>query len=34
MDDAVARKICELAGVDSYATSDFVLEGRSIYVDG
>ena len=34
MDDAVARKICELAGVDSYATPDFVLEGGSIHVDG
>ena len=33
-DDAVARKICELAGVDSYHTPEFVLEGGSIHVDG
>lgn len=33
-DDAVARKICELAGADSYRTEDFVLEGGSIHVDG
>ena len=26
-DDLVARKICELEGVDSYRTDDFVLEG-------
>lgn len=34
MDDAVARKICEIAGKDSYATPGFVLEGGSIHVDG
>lgn len=33
-DDLVARKICELEGVDSYRTDDFVLEGGSIHVDG
>lgn len=33
-DDAVARKICELEGADSYRTEGFVLEGGSIHVDG
>ncbi|MBQ5748879.1 MAG: agmatine deiminase [Oscillospiraceae bacterium] len=33
-DDKVAQKICELENVDSYRTSDFVLEGGSIHVDG
>ena len=33
-DDQVARKICEIAGVDSYRTENFVLEGGSIHVDG
>ena len=33
-DDLVARKICELEGVDSYRTDGFVLEGGSIHVDG
>ena len=33
-DDQVARKICELAGADSYRTDGFVLEGGSIHVDG
>ena len=30
-DDLVARKICEMEGVDSYRTEDFVLEGGSIH---
>lgn len=33
-DNAVARKICEIEGVDSYHTPGFVLEGGSIHVDG
>lgn len=33
-DDRVARKICELEGVDSYRTEGFVLEGGSFHVDG
>lgn len=33
-DDALAQKICELQGIDSYRTEDFVLEGGSIHVDG
>ncbi len=33
-DDQVAQKICEIEGVDSYRTDDFVLEGGSITVDG
>lgn len=33
-DDLVAQKICEIEGVDSYRTDDFVLEGGSISVDG
>jgi agmatine deiminase len=32
-DDAVARKVCEIEGVDRYRT-DFILEGGSIDVDG
>lgn len=32
-DDAIARKACEIEGVDRYRT-DFVLEGGSIDVDG
>jgi agmatine deiminase len=32
-DDAIARKVCEIEGVDRYRT-DFVLEGGSIDVDG
>ena len=32
--DLVAKKICELEGVDSYRTDGFVLEGGSIHVDG
>lgn len=33
-DDRLAQKICELAGVDSYRTEGFVLEGGSFHVDG
>lgn len=33
-DNAVARKICEIEGIDSYHTPGFVLEGGSIHVDG
>ncbi|MBP2623854.1 agmatine deiminase [Streptococcus oricebi] len=33
-DSLVARKVCELEGVDSYKTEGFVLEGGSIHVDG
>lgn len=33
-DDAVARKVCEMEGVDSYRTEGFVLEGGSFHVDG
>ena len=33
-DDAVAQKICELEGADSYRTGGFVLEGGSIHTDG
>lgn len=33
-DDQLAQKICELEGVDTYRTPDFVLEGGSIHVDG
>ena len=33
-DDQIARKICEIADVDSYRTEGFVLEGGSIHVDG
>jgi len=33
-DDLVAQKVCEIEGVDSYRTPDFVLEGGSIHVDG
>ena len=33
-DALVARKVCEIEGVDSYKTKDFVLEGGSIHVDG
>ncbi|MDR3307865.1 MAG: agmatine deiminase family protein, partial [Coriobacteriales bacterium] len=33
-DALVAQKICELAGVDSYKTEGFILEGGSIHVDG
>ncbi|MCR5271944.1 MAG: agmatine deiminase [Lachnospiraceae bacterium] len=33
-DDAIAEKICDLEGADSYRTKGFVLEGGSIHVDG
>ncbi len=33
-DDLVAQKVCEIEGVDSYRTDDFILEGGSISVDG
>ena len=33
-DDQVARKVCEIEGVDTYRTEGFVLEGGSIHVDG
>lgn len=33
-DQAVAQKVCEIEGVDSYRTPGFVLEGGSIHVDG
>ena len=34
MDDAVAQKVCEIEGIDTYRTPGFVLEGGSIHVDG
>jgi agmatine deiminase len=34
LDDAVAGKICELAGIDRYRPEHFVLEGGSFHVDG
>ena len=33
-DDHIARKVCELEGVDSYRLDDFILEGGSIHTDG
>ena len=33
-DDLVAQKVCEMQEIDSYRTSDFVLEGGSFHVDG
>lgn len=33
-DDLVARKVCEIEHVDTYRTSDFILEGGSFHVDG
>lgn len=33
-DDLIAQKVCEIEKVDSYRTSDFVLEGGSFHVDG
>lgn len=33
-DDAIASKICEIEGFDSYRFDDFILEGGSIHVDG
>lgn len=34
LDDQIAGKVCEICGVDSYRTEDFVLEGGSFHVDG
>jgi len=34
MDDAVAQKVCEIEGIDTYRTPGFVLEGGSIHSDG
>lgn len=34
MDQAVAQKVCEIEGIDSYRTPGFVLEGGSIHADG
>lgn len=33
-DDQVAKKVCELEGVDYYSLEDFILEGGSIHTDG
>lgn len=33
-DQALAQKICEIAGIDTYRTPDFIMEGGSIHVDG
>lgn len=33
-DDAVAQKICDIEGIDSYRTHGFVCEGGSFHVDG
>lgn len=33
-DQKLAQKVCEIEGVDTYHTPDFVLEGGSIHVDG
>ena len=33
-DNAIAQKICEIEGIDTYHTPGFVLEGGSIHVDG
>ena len=33
-DVQVCRKVCEICGVDTYKTGDFVLEGGSIHTDG
>jgi len=33
-DDAIAQKMAELEGCDSYRLNDFILEGGSIHVDG
>lgn len=33
-DDQVAKKVCELEGVDYYSLDSFVLEGGSIHTDG
>ena len=34
LDDQIAGKVCEICGVDSYRTEEFVLEGGSFHVDG
>ena len=33
-DDLLGGKICEIEGVDTYDSEDFILEGGSIHVDG
>ncbi len=33
-DQALAQKVCEIEGIDTYRTPGFVLEGGSIHVDG
>lgn len=33
-DDQVARKVCDIEGIDYYALEDFILEGGSIHSDG
>ena len=33
-DNQIARKICELEGIDTYHTDGFVMEGGSIHSDG
>lgn len=33
-DDALAQKICEIEGIDTYRLNDFTLEGGSIHSDG
>lgn len=33
-DQAIAQKVCEIEGIDTYRTPGFVLEGGSIHVDG
>lgn len=33
-DDALAQKVCDIEGIDTYRTADFVLEGGSIHGDG
>ncbi|GFO84234.1 MULTISPECIES: agmatine deiminase [Anaerostipes] len=33
-DDLIARKVCDMEGIDSYRTEGFVLEGGSFHVDG
>jgi len=33
-DNQIAQKVCEIEGIDTYKTKDFVLEGGSIHVDG
>ncbi len=33
-DSLIAQKMCEIEGIDTYHTPDFILEGGSIHVDG